>query len=210
MEESKIHKAQIPRINCTVFAWCYIGKEYGIRNAGYRAIDSLSCEKGYLHWHEDVGLYDTPLEAGVGFVVPKKKLEDDNIDFNGKEALKKQKAEGLKKRLVYVTVGDDNVRLHGLETIWRNGIDCVGYLRRASYDYTINKSIGTGYIIHHEKKDGVVNPKYIRGENEENKVFYEIEVMGNRYPCELSVKAKFDPKNERIHGNYDMQTLKQL
>ena len=27
-------------------------------------------EKGYLHWH-DVGLYDTPLEAGVGFVVPK-------------------------------------------------------------------------------------------------------------------------------------------
>ena len=109
-----------------------------------------------------------------------------------------------------MSVNDDNVRLHGLETIWRNGIDCIGYLRRVSYDYTINESICTGYIIHHEKNNGVVNPKYIRGEDEEDGVFYEIEVMGNRYPCELSVKAKFDPKNERTHRNYDMEKLKKL
>ena len=120
-------------------------------------------------------------------------MEDDNIDFNGKQALKKQKAEGLKKRLVYVTVYDENVRLHGLETLWRNGNECIGYLRRASYDYTINKSIGTGYIIHHDKNEKKVTPKYIRGEDVENGVYYEIEVMGKRYECELSVKAKFDP-----------------
>ena len=116
----------------------------------------------------------------------------------------------MKKRLVYLSVNDDNVGLHGLETIWRNDIDCVGYLRRASYDYTINKSIGTGYIIHNEKNNGVVNPKYIRGEDEEDGVFYEIEVMGDRYPCELSVKAKFDPKNERIHGKYDAEKMEKL
>lgn len=162
----------------------------------------MSCEKGYLHWHEDVGLYDTPLEAGVGFVVPKKKLEDDSLDFAGKQALIQQKKEGLKKRLVYVTVEDENVRVHGLETLWRNGTDCVGYLRRASYDYTQNKSIGTGYLIHHEKNGGVVNPKYIRGEGESDGVKYEIEIMGQRYPCSVSPKAQFDPKNERIHGNY--------
>jgi len=179
------------------------GQEYGIRNAGYRAIDSLSCEKGYLHWHEDVGLFDTPLEAGVGFVVSKKKMEDDAVDFAGKQALRRQKKEGLRKRLVYVAVLDGSVRIHGLETLWRNGTHCVGYLRRASFDYTRNLSIGTGYIEHHEK-GGVVNPKYIRGDGEPDGVFYEIEVMGKRYPCEVSVKAQFDPKNDRIHGRYDL------
>ena len=188
------------------------GQEYGVRNAGYRAIDSLSCEKGYLHWHEDVGLFDSPLEAGVGFVVPRSKLNDDEVEFRGKEALKKQKKEGLRKRLVYVTM-EDRVRLHGLETIWRiasDGSECVGYLRRASFDYTQNKSIGTGYIVHHKKDGGVVNPKYIRGEDEPEGVRYEIEVMGLRYPCSLSVKAQFDPKNERIHGNYNMAKADQI
>merc|ERR1712129_404418 len=186
------------------------GKEFGVANAGYRAIDSLSCEKGYLHWHEDVTLCDTPFEAGVGFVVPKSKLNDDNIDFHGKDALVKQKADGMAKRLVYVTLsGDEQIRLHGLETIWRNGTDCVGYLRRASFDYSQNKSIGTGYLIHHLKHGGKVTPKYIRGEDEENvAVSYEIEAMGKRYPCTLAVKASFDPKNERIHGNYAAATIK--
>ena len=155
-----------------------------------------------MHWHEDVGLFDTPLEAGVGFVVPKKKLEDDSLDFMGKQALIAQKKEGLKKRLVYVTVEDESVRVHGLETLWRNGTDCVGYLRRTSFDYTQNKSIGTGYLVHHEKKGGVVNPKYIRGEGEPDGVKYEIEIMGQRYPCSVSVKAQFDVKNLRIHGDY--------
>ena len=32
------------------------GKEFGMVNAGYRAIDSLSIEKGYPHWHQEVVL----------------------------------------------------------------------------------------------------------------------------------------------------------
>merc|ERR1712228_316484 len=179
------------------------GKEFGVVNAGYRAIDSLSLEKGYLHWHEDVTLFDTPFEAGVAFVAPKSKLNDAAIDFHGKEALLKQKTNGLQKRLVYVSLcGNEQIRLHGLETIWRNKSECIGYLRRASFDYSRNKSIGTGYIVHHCKNGQKVTPKYIRGEDEENGVEYEIEAMGKRYPCTLSVKAAFDPKNERIHGNY--------
>ena len=30
------------------------GAQYGMVNAGYRAIDSLSIEKGYPHWHQEV------------------------------------------------------------------------------------------------------------------------------------------------------------
>ena len=45
-----------------------------MRDAGYRAIDSLSAEKGYRHWHADLSNRDTPQEAGIGFtVLPKLK-----------------------------------------------------------------------------------------------------------------------------------------
>jgi hypothetical protein len=47
------------------------GREYEtsvgvpVRPIGYRAIDSMSAEKGYRHWHADIGSGDTPMEAGV-------------------------------------------------------------------------------------------------------------------------------------------------
>ena len=77
-----------------------IGEKFGIVNGGYRALDSLSAEKGYKHWHQDLRHDDTPLEAGLGFTC---KLKRDT-PFLGREALEKQKAEGLGKRLVCFTI----------------------------------------------------------------------------------------------------------
>jgi len=76
------------------------GNKFGIVNGGYRALDSLSAEKGYKHWHQDLRHDDTPLEAGLGFTC---KLKS-NTPFLGREALEEQKAEGLRKRLVCFTI----------------------------------------------------------------------------------------------------------
>ena len=76
------------------------GQKYGIANAGYRAIDSLSIEKGYRHWHMDVRLDDNPLEAGLGFTC---KLKS-QVDFLGREKLEKIKLAGLTKRLACFTI----------------------------------------------------------------------------------------------------------
>jgi len=173
------------------------GEEFKITPSGYRAIDSLSAEKGYLHWHEDIRPDDTPLEANIGFVC---KLKTD-IPFLGREALEKQQEEGLKKRLVFIRLRED-VRLHGLETLWRNG-ECVGYLRRADFDYTENTSIGYAYIKRPDAKK--VTLGWIRG-SEKAKIptpTYEIEVVGERYPVEVDIKPAFDSKNLRIKGQYE-------
>lgn len=79
-----------------------IGEKFGIVNGGYRALDSLSAEKGYKHWHQDLRHDDTPLEAGLGFTC---KLKRDT-PFLGREALEKQKAEGLSKKLVCFTIDE--------------------------------------------------------------------------------------------------------
>ena len=69
---------------------------------GYRAIDSLSIEKGYRHWHADIRDDDTPLEAGLGFTC---KLKSDT-PFLGRGALERQTMEGPKKKLVCLTIDE--------------------------------------------------------------------------------------------------------
>jgi len=60
-----------------------------VRDGGYRAIDSLSAEKNFRHWHADLCNRDTPMEAGIGFTVLSKlkRTGQDAPDFLGREAL---------------------------------------------------------------------------------------------------------------------------
>ncbi|XP_013787690.1 sarcosine dehydrogenase, mitochondrial-like [Limulus polyphemus] len=76
------------------------GQNYGLVNAGYRAIDSLSLEKGYRHWHAEIRMDDTPLEGGLAFTC---KLKTDT-PFLGRKLIEKQKKEGLKKRIACFTI----------------------------------------------------------------------------------------------------------
>ena len=85
-------------------ALMYAGRSVGLRNAGYRAIDSLSLEKGYRHWHGDLRSDDTPQEAGLSFTCYLDK------DFLGREAVLKQKKQGVLKRLACFTI-DEYVNL---------------------------------------------------------------------------------------------------
>ncbi|XP_066294122.1 sarcosine dehydrogenase, mitochondrial-like [Branchiostoma lanceolatum] len=165
------------------------GAKHGAVNSGYRAIDSLSIEKGYRHWHADIRPDDTPFEAGLVFTC---KLKS-NTPFLGREALEKLKPQGLKKKLVCFTI-DDHVPLLGLEAVWRDGI-VVGYLRRADYAFSLGKSIGYGYVRNPE--GGKVTADFLKAGE------YSIERMGVVYPATIHLKTPFDPKNDRVKGIYN-------
>ena len=84
------------------------GAPIGLVNAGYRAIDSLSIEKGYPHWHQEIRMDDNPLEAGLMFTC---KLKS-STQFQGREALEALKTRGsLSKKKVCFTL-DDKYALH--------------------------------------------------------------------------------------------------
>ena len=168
----------------TVFAaLCDAGREWGLANAGYRAIESLRLEKGYRAWGADIGPDHTPLEAGLGWAV---KLKSDT-PFQGREALLAQRDKPLSKRLACFTVDDPNVILLGRETIYRNG-QRVGWLSSAGWGYTVGKNIGYGYIRH---PAGVDRAFITSGQ-------YELDVAGERVACQLQVGALYDPRHERI------------
>ncbi|XP_062269284.1 sarcosine dehydrogenase, mitochondrial [Platichthys flesus] len=164
------------------------GAKHGIINSGYRAIDSLSIEKGYRHWHADLRPDDTPLEAGLAFTC---KLKS-SIPFLGRDRLEEQKKEGLRRRIVCFTI-DEKVPMFGLEAVFRNGVP-VGHLRRSDYGFFIDKTIGYGYIRNPD--GGVVSADFIKSGD------FTLERMGVTYKAKAHLKTPFDPENKRIKGIY--------
>ncbi|XP_069871099.1 sarcosine dehydrogenase, mitochondrial isoform X2 [Dipodomys merriami] len=180
----------IPRESCvSVYrAVMAAGTKHGLVNAGYRAIDSLSIEKGYRHWHADLRPDDSPLEAGLAFTC---KLKSP-VPFLGREALEKQRAAGLRRRLVGFTV-EEKVPMFGLEAIWRNG-QVVGHIRRADFGFTLDKTIAYGYIS--DPSGQPVSLDFVKSGD------YALERMGVTYAAQAHLKSPFDPDNKRVKGLY--------
>ncbi|RXG68843.1 Sarcosine dehydrogenase, mitochondrial [Armadillidium vulgare] len=169
-----------------------VGKKYGLVNGGYRALDSLSCEKGYVLWHADIRPDDTPLEAGLQFTCKLKASES----FLGREALLIQKDQKPKKKLVTFTLNDPSVAIHGLEGILRDG-EPVGYVRRAEYAFYLGTSIARGYVKNPSGSE--VSKEFL------NTGKWKIDVMGETHPITVHLTSPFDPKNLRIKGIYEDQ-----
>ncbi len=159
------------------------GEQYGIANAGYRAIESLRLEKAYRAWGADIGPDYTPLEAGLGWAVDIKSGKP----FIGREAIIAQSEKPLQKSLACFSVDDREIVLLGRETIFRDG-ERVGWLSSAGWGYTLNKNIGFGYV---RCADGV-DRDYLLGGS------YELEVATDRVACNLHLQPLYDPKMERM------------
>ena len=160
------------------------GREHGIANAGYRAIESLRLEKGYRAWGADIGPDHSPLVAGLAWAT---KLTS-NMPFRGREALAARAAKPLPRLLAGFTA-DPSVVLLGRETIYRDG-KRVGWLTSGGYAYTVGRSIGYGYI---RDSDGVDREKVLSGS-------YALEVATARVPAEVFLEPRYDPTMSRIKG----------
>ncbi len=162
------------------------GKKFGLKPAGYHALEHLRSERAYREYELDLTPVDTPLEAGLGFTV----CWDKAGGFKGCEALKAQKAGGaLKKRLVMFKLHDPKPVLFHEELIICNG-EIVGYISSGVKSFTLGASIGMGYVTH---EDGVTK------ELIDNSI-WEIEIAGERYHTDASLRAFFDPGGERVKG----------
>jgi glycine cleavage system aminomethyltransferase T/glycine/D-amino acid oxidase-like deaminating enzyme len=115
-------------------------REVGLKDAGYYALDALRIEAARRAWGAELGPDETPLEAGLGYAV---KL-DKPADFIGREALRRQQAEGLRKRLVLFTFEDPSAFPWGGEPILMEGKN-VGELTSAGYSRKHGRAVAMGY-----------------------------------------------------------------
>jgi len=126
----------------------------------------------------------SPHEAGLSWAV---KSEKTDIPFKGREALFAQQSAGLKKRLAGFKVTDDNIVLHGRETIYRNGRR-AGWLSSGGYGHHLGIAIGYGYI----RDSNGVSDDYI------NSGTYQLEVATELVECEVSLKPFYDPAMKKV------------
>lgn len=160
------------------------GAEHGLRNAGYRAIETLRLEKGYRAWSSDIGPDHTPDEAGLGWAVKMRS----NIPFKGREAVAAQRDSGVKKILATFTTSGDTI-LSGRETIYRNGERC-GWLSSGGYGHSVGHPIGMGYV----RATQAIERDYVLSGT------YELEVASERVPASVTLSPLYDPGMDRVRS----------
>lgn len=156
------------------------GRDYGIRNAGYYALRTLRTERFFAYWGTDLSPVVTPLECGREF-----RVKFDGADFIGKNALIKQKQEGIKKRLVQFVLTDHNVNNDiwpwGGEPIYRNN-QLVGSVTSAAYGFTFQKQVCLGFVSH-AKGNSTVTTDYVMDKNAK----YHINIANTSFAARPSI-----------------------
>lgn len=159
------------------------GSDLGIADAGYRTIESMRLEKGYLAWSSDLTPDSTPIEARMTWAT---KLNTD-IDFKGRKALEEAKQSKPIKQMACFTVTDPSKIILGRETIYRNG-EKVGYITSGGWGHTVEANIGYGYV----RDENGIDDDYLTSGS------YELEIACERVKCEISLKPLYDPAMEKI------------
>jgi aminomethyltransferase len=132
------------------------GKEESIEPVGLGARDLLRLEMKYCLYGNDMDKTTTPLEAGLSWIT-----KFDKGDFIGKDALLKQKQDGVKRRLVAFELFEKSIPRHGYK-ILKDGKE-IGKVTSGAFSTTVNKGIGLGYIAIPYHKIGTEIDIDIRG-----------------------------------------------
>ena len=160
------------------------GQEFGLRHAGLQTLSSLRLEKAYRDFGVDVDNTDNPIEAGLGFVV---KL-DKAGGFIGRDALAAIKDKGVPCcRMLQFLLHDPEPLLYGNELIYLDGRE-VGYLQIGAYGHTLGGAVGIGFA----RTENPLTAKII------NAGEWQVEIAGQRYTAQASLKPLYDPNMERI------------
>lgn len=115
------------------------GKEEGIKPTGLGCRDTLRFEATLPLYGNEISKEISPLEAGFGFCV---KLNKEN--FIGKDALVKQKTEGLKRKIVGFEMKEKGIPRHGYEVAYKG--EKVGFVTTGYFSPTLKKNIGLALV----------------------------------------------------------------
>ncbi|UOX33526.1 glycine cleavage system aminomethyltransferase GcvT [Flavobacterium sediminilitoris] len=115
------------------------GASYGIKPIGLAARDTLRLEMGFCLYGNDINDSTSPLEAGLGWITKFTK------EFTNSENLKKQKEEGVSRKLIAFELIDRGIPRHDYEIADANG-NVVGIVTSGTQSPSLGKAIGLGYV----------------------------------------------------------------
>jgi aminomethyltransferase len=134
------------------------GSSFGIKPIGLAARDTLRLEMGFCLYGNDIDDTTSPLEAGLGWITKFTK------EFTDSDFLKKQKEEGVKRKLVAFEMIDRGIPRHDYPILDANGNN-IGRVTSGTMSPSMKIGIGLGYVT-------------IENAQLENEIFIEIREKG--------------------------------
>ena len=140
------------------------GAEFGLKNIGLGARDTLRLEKGFCLYGNDIDDTTSPLEAGLGWIT---KFAEGK-DFIDRAAMERLKAEGVGRKLVGLKMVERGIPRHGYAIAAPDGTE-IGHVTSGTMSPSINDGFGLGYVTPEYAKAGtelavVVREKPLRAE----------------------------------------------
>lgn len=117
------------------------GEEYGLKNIGLGARDTLRLEKGFCLYGHEIDDTTSPIEAGLGWIT---KFAEGK-DFIDRDKMAALKAEGVKRKLVGFKLIDRGIPRNGYEIADAQG-NIIGRVTSGTMSPCLKVGIGTGYV----------------------------------------------------------------
>ena len=134
------------------------GKDFNIKPIGLGARDTLRLEMGFCLYGNDIDDTTSPLEAGLGWITKFTK------DFTNSSNLKKQKDEGVKRKLVGFKMVDKGIPRHDYMIKDASGV-VIGKVTSGTISPVLSVGIGLGYVATEHSKPGSEIFIDVRGKN---------------------------------------------
>ena len=140
------------------------GGEYGLKNIGLGARDTLRLEKGFCLYGNDIDDTTSPIEGGLGWIT---KFAEGK-DFIDRALMEKQKAEGVTRKLVGFRMIDRGIPRHGYKIAAADGEE-IGHVTSGTMSPCLKVGFGLGYVKPEYAKPGtevavVIREKSLRAE----------------------------------------------
>ncbi|GIV36705.1 MAG: aminomethyltransferase [Cyclobacteriaceae bacterium] len=134
--ELYVHRSEAEKLWHAVFE---AGAPFAIKPIGLGARDTLRLEMGFCLYGNDIDDTTSPLEAGLGWITRFTK------DFVNSQALKKQKEEGVKRKLTGFIMKDRGIPRHNYPILDTHG-NPAGIVTSGTQSPVLQTGIGMGYV----------------------------------------------------------------
>ena len=134
------------------------GAEFGLKNIGLGARDTLRLEKGFCLYGNDIDDTTSPLEAGLGWIT---KFAEGK-EFIDRDRMERLKAEGVKRKLVGFKLIDRGIPRHGYPLKTVEGAE-IGHVTSGTMSPSLKVGIGLGYVTAEHAAPGTVIAVEVRG-----------------------------------------------
>jgi aminomethyltransferase len=135
-----------------------VGEEFGLKNIGLGARDTLRLEKGFCLYGNDIDDTTSPIEAGLNWLT--KFVE--NKPFIDRELMENQKKNGVSRKLVGFKLIDRGVPRHEYELADLEG-NVIGHVTSGTMSPCLKVGIGMGYVKPEFAKAGTQIAVVVRG-----------------------------------------------